>query len=134
MHELGIATSIYRTCLDVLAARGRLEQVRVAVGELSAVEPDLLLFAWEAVTKAGPDEGAVLEIDWCPARQVCSRCGVVEDRAPGTWLRLCPNCEQPLRVEGGDELNVVELSFTSEPRRTGDVHGTRRSTATRPGG
>ncbi len=133
MHELGIASSIHRTCLEVLAGRGRLERVRVAVGELSAVEPDLLRFAWQAVTEGGPDEGAELEIDWCPARQLCADCGKIDGRVPGTWLRLCPRCDQPLRVEGGDELKVVDLSFTPEARRSDDVQRTRGSPATSPG-
>lgn len=116
MHELGIASEAHRICRANLAdpARMRLVRVRLAVGELSAVEPDLLRFAWEAVVAGGPDEGCTLEIDWRPARQVCETCGEAAGRAPGSWLRLCPRCGQPLRVEGGQELDVVQ--FEAEPR------------------
>ena len=35
-------------------------------------------------------------------------------RAPGSWLRLCPRCELPLRIEGGDELDVLHVDITQE--------------------
>ena len=49
---MGLAMSIHRICRDSIAAHGggSLDWVRVAVGELSAVEPQLLEFAWQAVT------------------------------------------------------------------------------------
>lgn len=117
MHELGIATETYRMCRAQLDGRAdgplRLERVTIAVGELSAVEPDLLQFAWEAVTADGPDQGSVLEVDWRPARQVCATCGDVKERQPGSWLRLCPACGKPLAVEGGQELDLMQ--FTCVP-------------------
>lgn len=113
MHELGIATEIYESCRAAVdrEGRGRLLTVKVAVGELSAVEPDCIRFAWEAIVAAGPDAGCALEIDWRPARQFCSSCGEVKPRPETRWLRVCPECWQPLRIEGGDELDVLEVSF-----------------------
>jgi hydrogenase nickel incorporation protein HypA/HybF len=118
MHEMGIAIEIYRTCRETVDANGggRLDRVRLAVGELSAVEPDLLGFAWEAVVAETPDEGAELEIQWCRANQQCSSCNEAKERSEGSWLRLCPDCGMPLQVEGGDELDVLDLSFeAAEP-------------------
>lgn len=91
---------------------GRLDSIRVAVGELTAIEPSLLVFAWETLTLGGPDEGSRLEIDWRPARQFCPACDAWKTRARGTWLRLCPDCDRPLRVLGGSDLDVLEVSFT----------------------
>lgn len=116
MHELGIATETYRMCRAALDARQpglRLVQARVAVGELSAIEPELLRYAWEAVVSDGPDRGAALEIEWRSARQTCAACGDVAGRQPGTWLRLCPRCGGSLAIEGGDELDL--LAATGEP-------------------
>ena len=66
MHEMGIAIELYRTCRETIRehGEGRLRHVKIAVGELAAVEPDLLSFGWEAVTVDTPDEGAELEIDF----------------------------------------------------------------------
>ncbi len=113
MHEMGIAVEIYRICREAVAGHGcgRIEKVRLAVGELAAVEPDLICFAWQAVTAGGPDQGASLDVVWCPARQYCHQCGAAKTRAEGSWLRLCPDCAQPLEVAGGDELDVLEVTF-----------------------
>jgi Zn finger protein HypA/HybF involved in hydrogenase expression len=69
VHEMGIALEVYRTCRETIKAHGggRLRRVRLAVGELSAVEPELLKYAWEAVVADGPDQGVELTIEWRPA-------------------------------------------------------------------
>ena len=114
MHELSLVTEVHRACRARIDAQGggRLEHVILAVGELAAVEPELLTFAWDAVVQDSPDAGASLEVEWRPARQVCESCGVVAERAPGSWLRLCPRCERPLRIDGGDELDILRFTFT----------------------
>jgi hydrogenase nickel insertion protein HypA len=116
MHELNLATEIYRTCRATIDARGpgRLDSVRVAIGELSAVEPELLIYAWQAVVAEGRDAGAQLEVEWHPARQICAACGELSEHEPGDWLRICPDCGRPLRIEGGNELDVVDLSYTPD--------------------
>lgn len=113
MHELSIAEELHRLCGAERErhAAGRIDEVLVAVGELSSIEPDLLVHAWEAVVADGPDEGARLTIDWRPARQTCARCGEVGERQAGSWLRLCPTCSLPLRLEGGGELDLLRIVF-----------------------
>jgi hydrogenase nickel incorporation protein HypA/HybF len=116
MHELNLATEIHRTCRATVEARGggRLDSVRVAIGELSAVEPELLVYAWQAVVAGSGDAGATLEVEWHAARQTCEACGEVREHEPGDWLRLCPDCGRPLRIEGGNELDVVDLTYTPD--------------------
>jgi len=113
MHETGVAQEIYAISRRTADAHGggRLRSVKVVVGELSAVEPDLLAFAWEAVTSDGPDRASRLDVEWRPARQTCAACGEVPERAAGSWLRLCPRCGSALRIEGGDELDVRDVTF-----------------------
>lgn len=93
----------------------------MAVGELSAVEPDLLQFAWEAIVADTEDADVTLEIRWCPARQSCPSCGEVAGEGIG-WLRLCPHCQGFLDVTGGDELDIVELRYQPEDV-PGSPHG-----------
>ena len=116
MHETGIAAEIRRIARDAVAGRGpgRITCVRLAIGDLAAVEPELLAFAWEALVAGTPEEGATLDVDWRPARQTCRACGEVPGRAPGTWLRLCPRCGGVLRVEGGDDLDVLQIVFEED--------------------
>lgn len=118
MHELGIATEAHRICRASVPAGHRLVRVELAVGELSAVEPELLRYAWESVVAGTPDETCALEIAWCAALQTCGACGVIEGRVPGSWMKLCPRCGQPLRVEGGQELDVVRVE--GAPANTGE--------------
>lgn len=120
MHETGLAIEIHRIARAVADERGGgpLESVTVAVGDLAAVEPPLLEFAWRAVVEGSPDAGADLIIDWERARQDCPSCGEIAERAPGSWLRLCPVCGEALRVTGGDALDVLRVVFTeSAPER-----------------
>ena len=122
MHELSLAHDVLRVCAARLpAGDARLGRVRLAVGELSAVEPDLLRFAWEAVVMGTPHAESVLEVEWRPARQVCEACGDVPERAAGSWLRLCPHCGQPLKVEGGQELDVIDLTYETTDETTDET-------------
>jgi len=118
LHELSIATEVHRIARKAAddAGGGRIESVRIAVGELSALEPALLVFAWEALTAGTPDAGAVLEVDWCPARQECAACGVPAERGAGTWLRVCAGCGGLLKVDGGDELDVLSVTLETEEK------------------
>lgn len=116
MHELSIAHEIYATCRAAVEGNGggRIEAARVAVGELTAIEPELLRFAWEAVVAGGADAGARLDIDWHPARQHCPACDADKPRVPGSWLRLCPDCGGVLAIDGGDELDVLQVTFVHD--------------------
>ena len=113
MHEMGLAVEIRRLAREAVAGRGRvrIEIVRVAVGELSAVEPDLLAFAWEAAVAGTEDATSKLDVDFRPARQCCRACGEIGGRVPGSWLRLCPRCGDALTVSGGDDLDVLSVVF-----------------------
>jgi hydrogenase nickel incorporation protein HypA/HybF len=121
VHELSIAQEIYRTSRAAVAAHGpgRLERVTIAVGELTAVEPDLLRFAWEALTKGGPDAESALTVEWHPARQYCAACRAEKPRAQGSWLRVCPDCGMPLEVSGGQELDVLRVVFLPDGEAAG---------------
>ena len=116
MHETGVAAEILRIARGAVEGRGpgRVTAVRLAIGDLAAIEPELLAHAWEALVAGTADEGAALDVDWRPARQTCAACGDVPDRAPGTWLRVCPRCGGLLRVVGGDDLDVLTVVFEED--------------------
>lgn len=115
MHETAIAMEILRVSQKTLEESGgsKLLRIKVAVGELSAVEPELLLYAWEAVVAGTGAEGCKLEVEFCPARQHCPNCGPVS-REPGAWLPLCLSCGLPLEVEGGSELDLLQVEFEAD--------------------
>ncbi len=113
---MGIAAEVRRIARQSVADRGpgRITCVRLAVGDLAAIEPELLSYAWEALVAGTPEEGATLEVDWRPAKQTCRICGDLPGRAPGSWLRLCPRCGGVLRVTGGDDLDVLQVVFEED--------------------
>ena len=117
MHEMSLAAEIHRIARAAADDRGggTLESVTVIIGELAAVEPDLLEFAWQAQITGGPDTAAKLSIEWRRCRQLCGTCGEVPERAPGSWLRICPRCGHGLAVTGGDELEVRTVAFSEAP-------------------
>lgn len=134
MHEMGIASEIYRVAREAAEPHGpaRIESVRVAVGELSAVEPDLLEFAWRAVVAEGPDQGARLVIEWRAADQYCAVCQSSRPRPKEGWLPVCPVCDSPLAVRGGDELDLLDVSL--DVAEVGEGPGQQRSRATQATG
>jgi hydrogenase nickel incorporation protein HypA/HybF len=113
---MGVAAEVRRIARESVADRGpgRITCVRLAVGDLAAIEPELLTYAWAALVAGTPEDGAALEVDWRPATQTCRVCGDLPGRAPGTWLRLCPRCDGILSVTGGDDLDVLSVVFEEE--------------------
>jgi hydrogenase nickel incorporation protein HypA/HybF len=127
VHEMGVAAEVRRIARASVADRGpgRITCVRLAVGDLAAIEPELLTYAWNALVQGTSEEGATLEVDWRPAKQSCRICGDLPGRAPGTWLRLCPRCDGLLRVTGGDDLDVLSVVFEEDDVVQGTEEGAR---------
>lgn len=119
MHELSIAAEILRITRASARERkaGRVEEVIIAVGDLSSLEPDLLVYAWEALTSRGPEDGARLLVQWRPARQRCPICGQEKTRSSGSWLRVCPDCGSFLMIDGGADLEILEIACAGDERR-----------------
>ena len=97
MHEMALAEGILAVALD--AAEGqRVHRVRVRVGELQRVVPDVLNFSFELLIPGTLAEGAVLELEDEPARVRCRYCGAqtqIRDAA-----LACASC-------GAIEIEVV---------------------------
>jgi Zn finger protein HypA/HybF involved in hydrogenase expression len=79
------------------------------------------------VVAGGPDEGALLEIESVAARQWCPRCRAAKPRSRGSWLRLCPDCGGVLIVEGGTEMDLMQVRF--EPAEAETPSGDRVAAA-----
>jgi hydrogenase nickel incorporation protein HypA/HybF len=108
MHELGIAMEI----ADLAAQRagdGRVRRVIVDVGQLTAVLPDALAFAWDAAIEGSMLEGAVLEIVVVPGRGKCKACG--SEHALTMPFGRC-TCGTELDLIAGEDLRVRALEVT----------------------
>ncbi|MBI5826807.1 MAG: hydrogenase maturation nickel metallochaperone HypA [Deltaproteobacteria bacterium] len=87
----------------------RLERVRIAVGRMTAVEPESLRFCFEACVKDTPMDGARLDIVDVPVTGRCSRC--TEEFRMDDLSSPCPACGASSIVRlTGTELKVVSIS------------------------
>lgn len=110
MHELSLAQGIVEIVTE--AARSerftRVTRVRVAVGALSAVEPDALRFGFEMASAGTVAEGAALAIEAPAGAGHCLACSSdvsIEQRGDP-----CPKCgSHQVMVNGGDDLRVIDL-------------------------
>jgi hydrogenase nickel incorporation protein HypA/HybF len=110
VHEMGIVSEVLVAVVEASERAGavRINSVRATVGELTAIVPDALQFAWEALTPGTLAEGAVLEITETSARSRCLECGT--EFAHGRFDRLCPSCGGfACEVLAGNELRVDDM-------------------------
>jgi hydrogenase nickel incorporation protein HypA/HybF len=120
MHEIGIANSILDAVrAEVLKRPGWIaHKVAVRIGELSAVDPEALRFAFEALTRETEMQTLQLEIETCPRRLFCANC--ISDFRTVEFDSCCPRCGQESACcVGGDQLELAYLEMDSyEPSTT----------------
>lgn len=115
MHELSIATALLDGVREEMARRpsARLRTIGVRVGELSAVDPEALRFAFEVLTRDSELPEVELKIESCPRRHCCTGCGfefVVRDYE---WQ--CPRCASlDTRCIAGEELELAFLEVEED--------------------
>lgn len=110
MHELALTESIVEIAAETARREGaaRVRRVFVDIGTLSHVEPEALLFCFEAVCAGTIVEGASLEIARVSGEGRCMDCGktvaLAERFAP------CPECGGfHVQMTAGDEMRVREI-------------------------
>jgi hydrogenase nickel incorporation protein HypA/HybF len=108
MHEVSLVESIV-TALEKMMKEEKwkkITEVRLRVGLLRQVNPDILSFAFETVTKGTPLEGASLIVTDVPLEYRCRDCGQVWGEENG----LCPACGSGSRETlAGMELEIESL-------------------------
>ncbi len=113
MHELAIVESIMETLIDQLRIHGctKVVGIKLEFGAMTAVMPAAIDFAFEALSKGGPAEGATIETIIIPIKAICSDCGtetLLED-----YLPFCPNCPDGALqiVQGRDEMKIASIEI-----------------------
>jgi hydrogenase nickel incorporation protein HypA/HybF len=123
MHEMSLAQGILQIVEDTLARNGggRVNLVRLEVGQLAGVELSALRFSFEVVAGATAAAGAALEIEEPPGQAWCLQCSRTVP-VPGLG-EPCPLCgSYQLQVTGGTELRVKEIGILALPVATGGGH------------
>jgi len=112
MHEMSIAEGILDVALDTLRQHDAtvIHSVQLDLGLMSGVEPDSLLFCWEAVTKGTPVEGSRIEINTIPIEGKCLDCD--KTFPVENYKFICPHCDSHfVQTIGGRELQVTSMDI-----------------------
>jgi hydrogenase nickel incorporation protein HypA/HybF len=123
MHELSIASAVVDSVLEFLDAHEvkKVLTVRLAVGELSHVEPEQLRFCYMAITQETAMENSTLEIESIPAVVNCPHCcyrgrpKYWEDAlsaAPIPTLE-CPTCRGAVEPVEGNDCAIKTIQFVA---------------------
>ena len=107
MHEYSLVDGLVRRVEEEARRRGALavHGVRVAVGELSGVDPGLFRTAYETFRAGTVCAGAALELQVLPARYRCPGCGRAFER--GEALR-CGACDRPAALDPNSDALLLE--------------------------
>ena len=110
MHEYSLVQSLMeRIALEATARHAvAVHRVRLTIGELSGVEPDLLESAFEIVREGTLCAGASIEILRVAARWECAQC--LAPIAAGQVLQ-CGACGSPARLVEGGEIVLDQLEM-----------------------
>jgi hydrogenase nickel incorporation protein HypA/HybF len=106
VHEVALTESI----LDAIRQRlgdARVVRVRLAIGQLTAVLPEALRFAFAACTAGTSFDGARLEIDEVAAHGQCRACA--RQLELDGVVALCPCGSADLELRSGQELQIKEV-------------------------
>jgi hydrogenase nickel incorporation protein HypA/HybF len=110
VHEYSIVQALVEQVETAAAARGAsaVHRVRVSIGALAGIDPELLRTAYDLFRVRTICERAPLDITEVPARWVCRLCG---GPIAATATLTCAACGGPGRLAAGDEilLDQVEL-------------------------
>jgi len=115
MHEVSIANSIIQIIQDVLPKEksGYVSGVNIVVGQLSAIETDALLFAFNIVKAKTVLNKALLNIEIIEGRGECSDCGEVFSM--NGYATPCPKCGSYLvKILQGKEMKVISYDMENE--------------------
>ena len=116
MHELSICQALIEQVEALACKEGALQvvQVRVAIGPLSGVEPQLLQQAFQLARAGSVAATASLLVDPLPVRVSCRECG--QETGAEVANLACGNCgDWHTELVSGDEMLLTQVELVREP-------------------
>ena len=110
MHEMSITMSMMEIVREHMEKNGvkRLKKLRIRVGELTAVEPQSLIFCFEIYTKGSSMEGVTLEIENVPLKGRCGDCK--REFCIDEFSFDCPACNSnSIENISSHELDIISM-------------------------
>ena len=110
MHEVSLVHALFDQADAAVAAypRAAVRQVRVRIGALAGVEPELFRSAFDGSRRERGYPAAELALVWAPARYRCAECG---GAMPGPGPSRCLACDGPARLESGGEIVLERIEL-----------------------
>lgn len=112
MHELAVCQGLMGQLEDI-ATRERAERVvriRLQIGPLSGVEPQLLSDAFPIAAAGTLADGAKLDIDTRPVKVRCLSCSAETDATPNQLV--CAHCgDYRTQLISGDEMLLISVEL-----------------------
>jgi hydrogenase nickel incorporation protein HypA/HybF len=107
MHEYSLVEALIRRVEAEARQRGatRIHGLKVTIGELAGVDPELFRTAYETFRAGTLCEGAPLDVVHHPAAWACSGCG--QPIARGEPLR-CGACGAPAKLDAKSDGLLLE--------------------------
>ncbi|HNQ80626.1 MAG: hydrogenase maturation nickel metallochaperone HypA [Acidobacteriota bacterium] len=115
MHELSLVASMFETLLEQarLHKARRITGVRIQVGALAGVVPELLESAFDSYKKGTIADGAVLTIVKPPFTIRCRACG--DETVREDFALACPACASTdLEIVHGMELVLEKIEMETD--------------------
>ncbi len=126
MHELSVCEGLLKQVVAIARQHRAMQvtRIRLRIGPLSGVEPELLRQAYPLASAGSLAEAAELEIENQPVRIRCGRCQHESDARPND-LRCgaCGDCHT--RVVSGDALLLVSVELKQD--QTPDANDRRQA-------
>lgn len=110
MHEMSLADGVVRLIEEQAKSHGfsKVLVVRLEIGQLAHVDPDALIFCFDAVTKDSIAQGARLDIVRAQGAVWCFGCSA--QVAIKVWGEPCPSCGSfDLQDAGGQDMRLLDL-------------------------
>jgi hydrogenase nickel incorporation protein HypA/HybF len=115
MHETSLVRSLLTQVTTVLRGHpgSSVERIRVEIGPLSGVEPQLVASAFDRLVDETPCRGAALHIEYIDLAAQCRDCGlefIVEK-----FHFVCPNCSSNgVAILRGDEFRLLDVTINGD--------------------
>ena len=113
MHELSVCQNLLQQVGRIAAEHGAhsVSAIRLQIGPLSGVEPDLVEQAFPIASAGSVAESAELIIETAPVRVHCTECGA-DSEARSNRL-LCAVCGTwRTHLLSGDELLLISMELS----------------------
>ena len=116
MHELAVAQALVEQVDAVIDQHqaGCATAIRVRIGPLAGVVPELLATAFPLAAAGSRMEGAELEFTHAPIRVHCQTCGAETEAAMNRLI--CGACgDWHTQIVSGDELLLESVELETSP-------------------